>query len=499
MKTNLCSGALWCAFFFVVCNPIEAQGPLTPPGPPTPTMKTLDQVEPRIDVLKLSGDGANKYVISQSGSYYLSGNITGDAFRGGIFVNASGVTIDLNGFTISGVPNAASGIFLGSGVSRIAIVNGTIANWPTDGINGGLSLAARFEKLTLTGNGNSPIQAGLRTGQAAVVRDCVAMSNTGHGFRSGDAVVFNSCSAYFNTGSGFALSNNDTVTDCVAQGNGNHGFEGTNILVFTGCVSTGNANAGFTSTGGGCLLDRCSAASNAGNGIAAGVGSTVVNCSASNNQGTAGISAGAGSTLENCTASNNQGTNGISVGSDCTLTHCTARANTSASSASSGISAGVGCTITACTVADNTNTSGSSNAQAGTGISVARESKVQDCVLFLNQGDGIRATAGPSTIIGNVSTGNGQNGDGAGVRVDGNGSRVEGNHVSSNDRGIDVSGGSNLIIKNSASNNTTNYNIAVNNRYGPIVDLTALGSAAVTGNSAAGTTVNADPEANFAY
>src|SRR3954471_5692277 len=191
MKTNLCSGALWCAFFFVVCNPIEAQGPLTPPGPPTPTIKTLDQVEPRIDVLKLPGDGANKYIISQSGSYYLSGNITGDAFKTGIFVNASGVTMDLNGFTIRGVPNAFSGILCGSGVSRIAIVNGTIANWPLDGIDGGLSLSMRLEKLTATANGNSSIRAGIRTGQAAVVRDCVAMSNTGHGFRSGDAVVFN--------------------------------------------------------------------------------------------------------------------------------------------------------------------------------------------------------------------------------------------------------------------------------------------------------------------
>jgi hypothetical protein len=66
-------------------------------------------------------------------------------------------------------------------------------------------------------------------------------------------------------------------------------------------------------------------------------------------------------------------------------------------------------------------------------------------------------------------------------------------------RGIDVTAVGNLINKNSAKTNTTNYRIVADNRYGPIVDLTAAGTAAVNGNSAAGTTVNADPQANFAY
>src|SRR5882757_10456894 len=52
-----------------------AQGSLTPPGAPAPTMKSLDQLEPRTDVLKLSGDGANSYIISQPGSYYLTTNV----------------------------------------------------------------------------------------------------------------------------------------------------------------------------------------------------------------------------------------------------------------------------------------------------------------------------------------------------------------------------------------------------------------------------------------
>ena len=67
-------------------------------------------------------------------------------------------------------------------------------------------------------------------------------------------------------------------------------------------------------------------------------------------------------------------------------------------------------------------------------------------------------------------------------------------------RGIDVDSTGSLIIKNSASLNTiTNYEIAVSNRYGPIVDLTAPGSAAVSGSSAASVLTNTEPNANFSY
>ena len=65
--------------------------------------------------------------------------------------------------------------------------------------------------------------------------------------------------------------------------------------------------------------------------------------------------------------------------------------------------------------------------------------------------------------------------------------------------GIDVDGTANLILKNSARANTpNNYDIAADNRYGEIVDLTAPGSAAAVGNSAAGTLTGANTWGNFA-
>ena len=81
-------------FIFHPASFLVAQGPLTPPGAPAPTMKALSQVEPRTDVQQLAGDGSNSFIISQPGAYYLTANITGASGKNGISIRADNVTID---------------------------------------------------------------------------------------------------------------------------------------------------------------------------------------------------------------------------------------------------------------------------------------------------------------------------------------------------------------------------------------------------------------------
>jgi hypothetical protein len=123
-----------------------AQGPLTPPpgadpsigpvnaltagGLPQATMKTLHEVEPRTAI----AGGTSGMTISASGAYYLTGNIT-VATGDGITINASNVTLDLNGFSIttSAAPAAGIGVRLGQGLRNVAIRNGNIGG---DGLGG---------------------------------------------------------------------------------------------------------------------------------------------------------------------------------------------------------------------------------------------------------------------------------------------------------------------------------------------------------------------------
>src|SRR3954463_4391092 len=108
------------------------QGSLTPPGAPAPTMKTLDQVEPRIDLQNAPASAVTTtnadyhFIIIQPGSYYLSASLAVTKTNG-IQINAEGVTLDLNGFQISrGSGTGGNGIEIASPSDRANIRNGSL-------------------------------------------------------------------------------------------------------------------------------------------------------------------------------------------------------------------------------------------------------------------------------------------------------------------------------------------------------------------------------------
>jgi hypothetical protein len=112
--------------------------------------------------------------------------------------------------------------------------------------------------------------------------------------------------------------------------------------------------------------------------------------------------------------------------------------------------------------------------------------------------------SGTCQVIGNTCDQNNQaNSGGGGIRALGDANRIEGNSCTSAGAGFGISlytnTRNNLVIRNSAHGNGTNYSFDVGNRYGTIVDLTAFNPNPVSGNSAASAAGTSDPWANFAY
>ena len=189
-------------------------------------------------------------------------------------------------------------------------------------------------------------------------------------------------------------------------------------------------------------------------GINAGTGRhvRVMNMNVSNND-TEGLAVGDGSIVRDSIVHNNMG-DGICALDDTMIINCVVTENQG-----NGIFTGSGCTVT-------------------------------DCVVSNNTGDGILLIDN-CRIVNNTCDGNGET-NGAGIHTTALRSRIEGNHVTGSARGFDIDGTDNLIIRNTAAGNDTNYSIAVNNPHGPLVAVS--GAADISG--VAGST---HPWANFDY
>ena len=264
------------------------QGALTPPpGPPAPTMKSLDQVEPRIIVnaTNTPGDATNTFIISAPGSYFLTGNITGTPGKNGISIQANDVTLDLNGFALVGAANPLGGVNTPGVVTNLCVRNGSIRGWATAGVRA-IGAVALVEKLRLSGN----LGIGVLVGNGSMIKDCVADQN----------------------GVGFYCTDRTQISHCISTRNGN-GFYCTAYVSLLDCTSSRNAGTGIQ-TEGSCTVSRCSVTRNESDGLTTGPGCNISDCVVSLNVGQ-GISPGAGSSVRNCTVQSNT-SNGILLSAD---------------------------------------------------------------------------------------------------------------------------------------------------------------------------------------
>jgi parallel beta-helix repeat protein len=232
-------------------------------------MKTLEQIEPRIDLFNApasagvsTSDANSEFVITKPGSYYLTRNLSVMKYNG-INVAIDGVTLDLNGFEIAGADDSrGTAIIVKAVAHRTTIRNGSITR---------MIAGIGCESVS-----SSRAKAG--TASQIAVSHC-----RGHGLSLGDGWHIEACKTYANTGIGIVAGIGSSVSNCTSSDNDDDG-----ILAFSG--------------------------------------SALVNCAVRDNKG-AGMVAYSGSTVSHCAASGN-GRDGFALKEGCTITDCSADGNT---------------------------------------------------------------------------------------------------------------------------------------------------------------------------
>ncbi len=139
--------------------------------------------------LNAETDGHAPIRINRPGYYYLTGDLAAPAGHHAIEISTGHVTLDLNGFTITGNRDIGSlnGIEISAGTNRdgIVIKHGTVQGFCGHGISAESALGVVIEYVLVRNNGIH----GIRAGRGSQIMNCIEDENGTAPARSESAVT----------------------------------------------------------------------------------------------------------------------------------------------------------------------------------------------------------------------------------------------------------------------------------------------------------------------
>jgi parallel beta-helix repeat protein len=183
-----------------------------------------------VDAVHTPGGGIFNFIIANSGSYYLTTNLVGSSGKDGIEINANDVTLDLNGFSMTGSSGSATAILVPPG-TNVVVRHGTIIGW----VNGVLVFAnnAVIEDLQVSSSG----WCASLNGNGDEAKNCIFAGGTDAGIQ--------------------IQGTNASVTDCLVQNNfyGINAVAGSADVLILNNNCSGNTGPGIFCGGSGCRIE----------------------------------------------------------------------------------------------------------------------------------------------------------------------------------------------------------------------------------------------------
>ena len=244
------AGRMVIVFIFTAfCSSSVFAGSLQPSAPPGPTMKTLDEVEPRVPI----HHSDLPLFISEPNSYYFVEDIHFQKdVLAAIVITADNVTIDLMGYSLTGTEKCAYGIY-SLERNNIRVCNGTINTFRENGIHL-LQDSHIIEDMRI-----NDTDVGIYLGDEAKVHNCTVMYPESLGIRVHKNSIVSDCivrdSHEPTCTSGIHTEENCNVFDCVVNRTAANGIVVWSYSRVNGCTVSNAADSGIYSGSGSAVSD----------------------------------------------------------------------------------------------------------------------------------------------------------------------------------------------------------------------------------------------------